>query len=299
MDPRLAEALAYLPESGAGTITELKGGITNFTYLVDQPKGRFVVRLGGPGTDLLGIDRSCEEVATLAAAQANLGADVILCDPSKDLLITRFLEGESLTVDRAITRLPALARAIRGIHALKPLPKAFSPFDTVRNYSRIASQRDFAFPENAEAALQKLVQVAEKLGPPTQIRPCHNDLLAANFIVVDGSVRIIDWEYAGMGDPYFDLANFAVNLQLNESQSQALLEAYFDGDLPNDAMARLTLMRAVSDAREAYWGFVKAATARPDEQAKFREYGTMHLDRFIAQAAEPAFEDLAAIPSLT
>ena len=46
------------------------------------------------------------------------------------------------------------------------------------------------------------------LSNPVEMRPCHNDLLNANFIDDGTRIRIVDWEYAGMGDPFFDLGNF-------------------------------------------------------------------------------------------
>ena len=79
--------------------------------------------------------------------------------------------------------------------------------------------------------------------------PCHNDLLAANFIAgepasgTEGQLWIVDWEYAGMGDRYFDLANFAVNNELGEAAEEALLGDYF-GELATPRRAR----RAAADA---------------------------------------------------
>ena len=49
--------------------------------------------------------------------------------------------------------------------------------------------------------------------------PCHNDLLAANFLNDGTRIHIVDWEYAGMGDRYFDLGNYAVNNELDEEPS--------------------------------------------------------------------------------
>ena len=57
--------------------------------------------------------------------------------------------------------------------------------------------------------------------------PCHNDLLPANFLRDGDALAIIDWEYAGMNDRYFDLGNLAVNNELGRRRRAALLEAYF------------------------------------------------------------------------
>ena len=60
--------------------------------------------------------------------------------------------------------------------------------------------------------------------------PCHNDLLTANFLDDGGRLRLLDWEYAGMNDPHFDLANFASHHDLEPDAEVALLEAYGSGE---------------------------------------------------------------------
>ena len=93
--------------------------------------------------------------------------------------------------------------------------------------------------------------------------PCHNDLLTANFLDDGERLRIVDWEYAGMGDRFFDLANFSINHELDAAQSEALLGAYFGEARPADLEA-LELMRFMSDFREAMWGVVQSAVSELD-----------------------------------
>ena len=110
------------------------------------------------------------------------------------------------------------------------------------------------------------------LAAPLELRPCHNDLLNANFIDDGARIRIIDWEYAGMGDPFFDLGNFSINHELTPDEDEILLAAY-DGTIHRDRLARLTLMRIVSDFREAMWGVLQQGVS------------TLDVD-FVAYAAE-------------
>ena len=106
-------------------------------------------------------------------------------------------------------------------------------------------------------------------------RPCHNDLLTANFIDDGSRIRIVDWEYAGMGDVYFDLANFAANNGLpDEEQAEASCGAYF-GDVTAEHERVLTLMRFMSDFREAMWGVVQQALS--DLDFDFRGYARAAL----------------------
>ena len=61
-----------------------------------------------------------------------------------------------------------------------------------------------------------------------------------------------------MNDRYFDLGNFAVNNELDLDGDVTLVEAYF-GAVTGRRLARLRLMRVISDLREAMWGLVQAA----------------------------------------
>ena len=121
--------------------------------------------------------------------------------------------------------------------------------------------------------------------------PCHDDLLAANFIRGADQLWIVDWEYAGMGDRYFDLANFAVNNGLDEAQQETLLEAYFAEPPDERALATLRLMRFMSDFREAMWGVVQGVVSELDFD--FADYHSKHFDRLPRPAADPRFAHLA------
>jgi thiamine kinase-like enzyme len=120
-----------------------------------------------------------------------------------------------------------------------------------------------------------------------ELRPCHNDLLNANFIDDGERIRIVDWEYAGMGDPFFDLGNFSINHELTADEDAQLLSYY--GDISRiDHLARITLMRIVSDFREAMWGVLQQGISTLD--VDFVGYAGQHFDRLLAGAREPRFE---------
>ena len=94
--------------------------------------------------------------------------------------------------------------------------------------------------------------------------PCHNDLLTANFLDDGERVRIVDWEYAGMGDRFFDLGNLSVNNGFAEADDERLLAAYFGEPSTPRRFAALRLMRIMSDFREGMWGVVQTAISALD-----------------------------------
>ena len=117
--------------------------------------------------------------------------------------------------------------------------------------------------------------------------PCHNDLLAANFIWDGLRVRIVDWEYAGMGDRYFDLANFAVNNELPDDARHGLLEHYFRRPPTERQLATLHLFTFMSDFREAMWGVVQQGAS--DIEFDFADYTAKHFRRLAETAEAPEF----------
>ena len=147
-------------------------------------------------------------------------------------IVTVFVEGAGM--EPADLREPAtlteVARSLRAIHELgEPLPTSFDSFRVVETYARNRprARRARCPPPTSEAHGHARAIEAALSGPEHEPVPCHNDLLAANFIRGAKQLWIVDWEYAGMGDRYFDLANFAVNNELGEAGELDLLEAYF------------------------------------------------------------------------
>ena len=90
-----------------------------------------------------------------------------------------------------------------------------------------------------------------------------------------------------MGDPAFDLGNFSINHELDTDQDAALLHAYA-GEVRKAALARITIMRVLSDFREAMWGVLQQGCSTLDFD--FRGYAADHFDRLLTNASGPAFE---------
>jgi thiamine kinase-like enzyme len=274
------------------TLTPLSGGITNRNYLVVAAgtADRWVIRLAGNDTHLLGISREVEHAATVAAAGVGVGPEVTAFIRPEGYLVTRFIEGSPVS-DEAVHRpdtIVRVAESLRRIHDGPAIPGLFVPFRIVEAYRALALARSVAIPPEYELAqsIARRIELA-LLASPVELRPCHNDLLNANFIDDGSRIRIVDWEYAGMGDPFFDLGNFSINHELAPDEDAALLAGY-DGSVGSARLARLTLMRTMSDFREAMWGVLQQGISALD--VDFVAYAAEHFDRLLSGATTPAFE---------
>jgi thiamine kinase-like enzyme len=277
-----------------GDALPLEGGITNRNYAARFAGEDVVVRLPGKDTTLLGIDRAAERAAGELAARVGIGPGVVAMLDDPPCLVTEFVVGEPMQPQKlrepfAVTE---VATALRTLHACEEqLPVEFSSFRIVEDYAARMAGRGAEVPASYEWALAAAHRIeAVLIGPEHEPVPCHNDLLAANFIRTERDVQLVDWEYAGMGDRYFDLGNFAVNNELSEAGEAALLSAYFEAPASGRRRASLQLMRFMSDFREAMWGAVQSTIS--DLDFDFTGYCEEHFERMRKFAADERLERL-------
>ncbi len=255
----------------------LDGGITNENVRVNVAGESFVLRLAGQKTELLGIDRQQEFAAHSAAASIGIAPEVVHFLEPEGYLVTRFINGRSPTPAeiKQPDSIHQIAHILKQVHALPPISATFSAFDTVRRYEQLARQHGVEFPAQFDSWLAWMSGMETAVSPaPTAL--CHNDLLNGNFLVENGRFFLLDWEYAGMGDIYFDLANLAAHHEFNEEQDRQLLTAYF-GNVTSTHHAHLNLMKIMSDFREAMWGMVQIGISQLDFD--FRSYANQHFER--------------------
>jgi thiamine kinase-like enzyme len=295
--PELTEVVARLSAilgKREGSVVQLEGGITNRNFRVNFGGTDYVVRLPGKKANALGIDREAERMATKAASELGIAPKVAAMTEDPPCLVTLFVPGHRVSAEelRQPKLLDSVAGDLRGFHdSGTKLPSTFDTLELAESYTRIAAEHGIEPPATYEDAHRRATEIRKAVARSLDHAPvpCHNDLLTANFILDGERVQLIDWEYAGMGDRWFDLGNFAVNNELADEHEERLLTTYF-GD-PPDARRRATLklFRFMSDLREAMWGVVQSGLSELDFD--FAGYGARHFERLERVAADPRFDD--------
>jgi thiamine kinase-like enzyme len=287
LDPELLARIAARLGRVDGEPVALASGITNRNYRLRAGGRDVVVRVCAASTGSLGIDRDTEAVATQRAAAIAVGPEVLLRLREDDVLVCSFIAGAEMTAAGVRGHLGEIARALRAFHATPALPTAFAVYELVERQRAIAGP----LPADYDALLEHARRIRATLaGHPDHVPvPCHNDLLASNFIAGDCGLRIVDWEYAGNNDRCFDLGNLAVNNELEEDAREELLEAYWEGEVTAHRRAALELMRFVSDLREAMWGASQQTLS--DLHVDYAAYAEEHFARLRATARDPRMEN--------
>ncbi len=299
MSLTLNEAIARVPflaEAKDIKTTPLSGGITNMNYRIDANGKSYVLRITGARTEMLGIRRDVEYQANLAAGQLGVAPEVVFFIEPEGYLVTRYVSGKRLPFEE-ITKPDNIVRVVRKLrlfHMRGPeLKGEFNVFRRVEMLTEVSQRHHCKFPVDFEWIRQKVRESEDALlQDPYVPTPCHDDLLNLNWLDEDvpggtGEIRLLDWEYAGMGDIFFDLANFSHHHRLNDDQVRHLLQEYF-GEVTLRNHARLNLMWPMSEIHEAMWGTTQTGISTLNED--FQGYADLWFGRARQHLTDPRWE---------
>lgn len=271
-------------------LAPLHGGLTNTNYVARIDGVAAVVRVPGERTELLGIDRANEAEAAQRAADLGIGPAVLGELPEVGTLITALVPGRHLDPTPFCARLADVVKLLRTFHDSGPLRGAFPIHRVVEWHARDASSHGVVPPRSYGLLHQqsRRIEAAFAVNPLPAV-PCHNDLLPGNVLFEHEGDRVwlLDFEYAGMNDPFFDLGNLSINCGLDAQGDEELLRSYFGSATPA-RLARLQLMKMMSEFREGMWAVVQQAISTLDTD--FVGYATERLDNCERLAARPQFE---------
>jgi len=241
---------------------------------------------------LLGIDRAYEAEAAQRAAELGIGPGVLGMLEGVGTLVTELVQGHHLEPTPFTERLDDVVDLVHRFHDSGPLGGAFPIHRVVEWHARDASARGVMAPKAYERLHQQSRRIESAFGrAPTPLVPCHNDLLPGNVLFADDRVWLLDFEYAGMNDVFFDLGNLSVNSELNHDAEERLLTLYF-GQVTKASWARLQLMKMMSEFREGMWAVVQQAISTLDTD--FVSYANDRLGNCERIASRPEFESWLA-----
>lgn len=194
------------------------------TWRVSVGDSIAVLREDRPGARQLGLNRAAEPGVIQAAAAAGIGPALLAADPEQGRLLTQWLPGQPWQAAdlRQPIQLQQVALLLRRLHATPLATPQLDLVEAVERYACAVGETGWQLVATARKNLQNC-----QPSPASAWRFCHNDLTPGNFIAgPTGTLHLIDWEYAGLCDPAFDLAGFAAGADLNPDQSRCLLTSY-------------------------------------------------------------------------
>lgn len=268
----------------------LPGGLTNTNYKVLVEGQPFFVRIPGESTELLAVDRRNEYENSKAAAQTGVGPRVLYYLPDDKVMVLEFIEGK--TMSNAALNAPGMAQRIAAsLKLLHNGPRFFTDFNMFRLvefYLNIVKEYQIEIPQGYQGRLPTIQRIEQAmLVDPLPTVPCHNDLLAENYIDDGKILRLIDFEYSGNNDPCFELGNTCQELQYSEEKIFELCEAYFGHATPS-RLARMRLNMIMSDVGWTLWAAIQQKISRIDYD--FWGWAVERWARAVDKMDSPQFE---------
>ncbi len=292
---RALEVLSQMEGFAQPDRVEPLRGLSNRVWLVAIGQEEYVFRLASPNADRLGISREVEAQVLRLAHEAGLGPEVVRHVLPEGHLITRKIAAEAFSEMPRRYREPDVLRSIvhtvRRVHAMPAIDHAFDPFARIRASFERAAAQDVPLPAGCDLILRRLDEIEAARGPlrPPYLALCHNDLFAGNLLAAD-PIRLIDWEFAGMGDVFFDLATLVVSTDesapLPDAQRMVILDEYFGTETP-EQRRRLDDMVVVVRLHVVAWGLTHHVLRTPEHGwpgFTFLGFATELLDQLISEA---------------
>ena len=298
--PTIEDVIAAIPAWAAATEVRaeaIPAGLTNHNYRVTVDGTPYFVRVPGPGGDLLAVDRANEVHNTRAAADAGVGPAMIEHLPRWDVFALAWVEGRTMSNEALVSMADAperVAAALRRLHAGPRFRDDFDMIRTTERYLGVVDAHGFPIPDGYGDGIRELPRIEAALAAhPLPTVPCHNDLLAENYLDDGERLWIVDYEYSGNNDPTFELGNTCQELGWGDDRVERLCTAYF-GEATIPLLARMRLQMIMSDLGWTLWAAIQAAIS-PIEY-DFTGWAEERWARARAALDDPAYEGwLAAV----
>lgn len=254
----------------------MAGGISNENWRVRRKDGNgdWFIKVPGQGTEMF-VNRAAALETSRRAAEAGLGPQVYEDLAHLDVEIHQFLADRRPATHTDFTdsgKCRAAIGAYRKMHALPALGLTKTVFDMIDDHlEQIATLGARSYRE--QAWLMRNADLAREAFAASgfDLVPCFNDPMPGNFMIgADGSVMLIDFEYASMNDRCYDLGIFFAEMFFTPERELELIESYF-GEVRPEIVSRITVHKALADIKWALWSMVQLQISRLEFD--FHKYG--------------------------
>lgn len=222
-------------------------GYNNANFLINDS---YVLRLTKPFGDPTINYRTEKEVYNLINS-INISEKIVYLNEEDGTKITRFVHGTRKYINTPTNeQIIFVAKKLKKLHnsGLK-VSLNYSMFDKLITYKNNVNKSDFLDKKYEEKILKETKKIFDK----NPLVLCHNDLVKDNLLFKFNDVVFIDWEYASMNNPLFDLASFISENNLSDKQSELFLSKYFGAKYNSLKKKRIELFEQFQDILFYYW----------------------------------------------
>ncbi|WP_294168287.1 phosphotransferase [uncultured Clostridium sp.] len=252
------------------------GGMTNKNYKVQIDDEFYVLRVPGNGTEEM-ISRSDEIKNAVYANKIGVDAKLIYFNEETGVKVSEFIENAETLSPKSAKKQSIMEKVtdiLRKLHNFDlEMDNDFDIYEKIEKYENLlikAKGKNFEDYYEVKDKVIYLKNIMNELD--VKLVPCHNDMVAENFIKSGERIYLIDWEYGGMNDPMWDLAAYSLENELSEDQEELFLKLYFKGNVEEKYKKRILINKIYQDFLWSTWTNIK--------EAKGDDFGTYGIDRY-------------------
>ncbi len=226
-------------EKDVTVIERLMGGMSNFTYVIDIQATRYTFRIPGKNADKF-VNRDVEKDHLKIIEPLNLNNETVYLNTEDGVKIARYLVGQPLHELNPHDYLQEAANVLKTIHDSGiTSPHAYAPLKRLERYEYNVKAYNHTHHNRYNEYKETLLKHWDWLNsfPKTLT---HGDAQVSNFVVTDNALKLMDWEFTGMNDPFYDIACFG---NTNFDHAIALLPVYLEHVPNSQEFNRLYLWR--------------------------------------------------------
>jgi thiamine kinase-like enzyme len=246
-----------LLKKGLVSYEPLNGGLNNQTFKVITKQKSFVVRINGKQNEYLKVTRNSEVEIMEAASKEGITPKVVIAHQPEKYIVTEFIDGRMISEDDLNDEImkKLIIHHLKKIHGMKTTNRSCSPYHFIDRYMDGANELHVKHPDGLLPFLKKAEEIDHKRSYDKQYngRFCHNDFFTVNMLTSAEQLFIIDWEMAGSGDIFFDLATIPFSSRFSEEREKEWLTLYF-GNYEEEQFQILQEMKFMHMVRECAWG---------------------------------------------
>lgn len=259
------------------TSVDALGGLTNRNFKVTVGADEYAVRIPGKGTEHF-INRLDEKINSEIVCEIGIHPEVVYFNEQSGIKIVRFIpEAETLNPKTGTREdnLVLVADIFRNLHTSGETFNApFDVFEKITEYETVLANLNGQLFDGHEQVKQQVLELEAYYKSLNVVPvPCHNDPLAENFVKSgEDKMFLVDWEYSGMNDPFWDVAAYIIEAELSPAKEKLLLLEYFNGEPTSEQLEQLLLNKIFLDFLWTIWALMKEAGGE--------DFGSYALTRF-------------------
>ncbi|NLI90458.1 MAG: phosphotransferase [Epulopiscium sp.] len=257
---------------GSHNIQRAEAGMTNDMYLFERESGKYLLRIPGKGTEHL-VNRQQEAKVYELLKGKEITEEVIYINGKNGIKVTKFLEDSHVCNIKDWDEVEACIKHLRQFHEMDlKIDHEFNIYKKIDEYEAKCKEEinrieDYQVVRKQIMNLRGIIEHGDK-----RYCLCHIDPITDNFLIENGNIYLIDWEYAAMCDPLIDIAMFCIYSELNKEETDRIINIYFNGHSNQEERRKVYAYMAASAFLWVLWSEIKNISGNNFEEYKMRQY---------------------------